>query len=200
MTGGKQSPITVGTNFQEPSHVQNRALVELCKLLNLILLQQLWQSPWFYHSDGDCAVDTWLIFKFLWLFDVTLSGNFLSLVSWLLSNYVNCFIVNYYDNYDSHHDFTTVMVNVQLILQLSSNFYGYLWLYLLNYLQLVLSPHHDCLNLMYKDQITTQGSLHHTLCNLEFNELRYQKLISFPTHYQQSAHCRPTVGPLSANR
>nr|XP_058964529.1 GATOR complex protein MIOS-like [Pocillopora verrucosa] len=29
VTGGKQSPITVGTNFQEPSHVQNRALVEL---------------------------------------------------------------------------------------------------------------------------------------------------------------------------
>ena len=108
---------------------------------------------------------------------MTLSANFLSLVSWLLSNYVSCFIVNYYGNYDSHHDFTTVMVNVQLILQLSSNFYGYLWLYLLNYLQLVLSPHHDCLSLMYKDQITTQGSLHHTLCNLDFNELRYQKLI-----------------------
>ena len=108
---------------------------------------------------------------------MTLSANFLSLVSWLLSNYVSCFIVNYYDNYDIHHDFTTVMVTVQLILQLSSNFYGYMWLYLLNYLQLVLSPHHDCLNLMYKDQITTQGSLHHTLCNLEFNELRYQKLI-----------------------
>ena len=93
---------------------------------------------------------------------MTLSANFLSLVSWLLSNYVSCFIVNYYDNYDSHHDFTTVMVNVQLILQLSST-------------GVIL--HHDCLNLMYKDQITTQGSLHHTLCNLEFNELRYQKLI-----------------------
>lgn len=29
VTGGKQSPITVGTHFQDPSHMQNRALVEL---------------------------------------------------------------------------------------------------------------------------------------------------------------------------
>lgn len=37
VTGGKQSPITVGTGFQDPSAIGNRPLAELCKLLSYLL-------------------------------------------------------------------------------------------------------------------------------------------------------------------
>lgn len=39
VTGGKQSPITVGAGFQDPSAIGNRPLAELCKLPSHLLLE-----------------------------------------------------------------------------------------------------------------------------------------------------------------